>query len=415
MSYIGGPLPGQEKEEVDLNEERLLGSRLSEQIQRGVAAIPRDKPWLNKVGKGLEWFADNSWHEGWIEAEEALIEQVGKHSPKIGVDPLIAQLAVGFMIPGPGEARTAKRVVSTGHLMKDALKAKGVVPRLTPKLVDGVKEWNVRVDQMPQFKTQLEEWLTNEYKIKGKAAKIKRQEFGTIIVDGDRRAISGITEFLERDGKLPFPPKVVTKKQHAFNRLQNTNPPKNELYKLGKELGMKNSEIDLYFEEARDGFGNVQEAARRQGLTLSQQKVEHARGKKLTRHEYTPGAYHAGHFWPANKQGATSGRTAGIEPGKLNIQKKDKFEGTINLYAAQRAGIPTTWAEDMKMWFRDKKGLPGPTYKSDFTNKQRDIIENIPWDASEDQVEAIWKKHGLDKAGDTDMIKDIQREFRLEN
>jgi hypothetical protein len=129
MSYIGGPLPGQEKEEVDLNEKRLLGSRLSEQIQRGVAAIPRDKPWLNKVGKGLEWFADNSWHEGWIEAEEALIEQVGKHSSKIGVDPLIAQLAVGFMIPGPGEARTAKRVVSTGHLMKDALKAKGVVPK----------------------------------------------------------------------------------------------------------------------------------------------------------------------------------------------------------------------------------------------------------------------------------------------
>jgi hypothetical protein len=120
MSYIGGPLPGQEKEEVDLNEERLLGSRLSEQIQRGVAAIPRDKPWLNKVGKGLEWFADNSWHEGWIEAEEALIEQVGKHSPKIGVDPLIAQLAVGFMIPGPGgEAKAIKRTLKTPHLMKN--------------------------------------------------------------------------------------------------------------------------------------------------------------------------------------------------------------------------------------------------------------------------------------------------------
>ena len=129
MSYIGGPLPGQEKEEVDLNEKRLLGSRLSEQIQKGVAAIPRDKPWLNKVGKGLEWFADHSWDENWIKAEEALLEQIGKHSPKIGIDPLIAQLAAGFLIPGPGEARTAKRVVTTGHLMKDALKAKGIVPK----------------------------------------------------------------------------------------------------------------------------------------------------------------------------------------------------------------------------------------------------------------------------------------------
>ena len=82
--------------------------------------------------------------------------------------------------------------------------------------------------------------------------------------------------------------------------------------------------------------------------------------------------------------------------GKLNIQKKDSFEGTINLYAAQKAGIPTTWAEDMKMWLRDKKGLPGPRYASDFNTKQRYIIESIPWDWTEDKVNAFFKKHKLD-------------------
>jgi hypothetical protein len=120
MSYIGGPLPGQEDKEIDWNEERLLGSRVSEQVYKAMAALPKDKPWLNKVGKGLEWFADNSWHEGWIKAEEALIEKVGEYAPKIGIDSLVAQMGVGILIPGPGEARTAKRVVKTGHLMQDA-------------------------------------------------------------------------------------------------------------------------------------------------------------------------------------------------------------------------------------------------------------------------------------------------------
>ena len=109
MSYIGGPLPGQEKEEVDLNEKRLLGSRLSEQIYKGVDAIPKDQPWLNAIGKGLSWFADNSWDENWIKGEEALLEKVGEYAPKLGVDPLIARLAAGVMIPGPGEGRTVKR------------------------------------------------------------------------------------------------------------------------------------------------------------------------------------------------------------------------------------------------------------------------------------------------------------------
>ena len=117
MSYIGGPLPGQEDKEIDWNEERLLGSRVSEQVYKVMAALPKDKPWLNKVGKGLEWFADNSWHEGWIKAEEALIEKVGEYAPKIGIDSLVAQMGVGILIPGPGEARTAKRVVKTNHLM----------------------------------------------------------------------------------------------------------------------------------------------------------------------------------------------------------------------------------------------------------------------------------------------------------
>ena len=96
---------------------------------------------------------------------------------------------------------------------------------------------------------------------------------------------------------------------------------------------------------------------------------------------------------------------------KLNIQKKDSFEGAINLYAAQKAGIPTTWAEDMRMWLRDKKGLPGPRYAEEFNNKQRKIIESIPWDATEEQVNAIWKKYNLDEIPNADQVQQIADEF----
>lgn len=68
-------------------------------------------------------------------------------------------------------------------------------------------------------------------------------------------------------------------------------------------------------QEAQDSFASVQRAASRQGK---------------------PREFHAGHFYPAAKGGATSGRQAGIELGSLNISKGAKFEGTINLYAAEK-------------------------------------------------------------------------------
>jgi len=283
----------------------------------------------------------------------------------------------------------------------------GVAKRLEP--VDGV--YNLTKTDMPQIKRQLAEWLDEQYKAKGSSAKIKRKEFGTIIIDDEPRAIQGLTEYLDRQGNLPSLPKIATRKQANFSRLQRTKPPYKELNKYGKELGLSKKEINQYIQEAQDGFADVQTASRRQGLTLKQITKEFHTGKKTPRSEYNPGQYHAGHFWPAAKGGATSKRTAGIEPGKLNIQKKDSFKGAINLYAAQKAGIPTTWAEDMRMWLRDKKGLPGPRYASDFNTKQRDIIESIPWDATEAQVNAIWKKHNLDEIPNADQVQQIADEF----
>ena len=394
------------KKEQSNNKKKLLGERAGNLLTKAVSSIP-DNKLTRGIGTGLK-FADMAINRNpgtrlYNQAENLLINKGSQFAKdKLKIDPRIASMGIGMMIPGPaGEVKTAKNLAKIRKGSK----------LLKSKKVKGVKEWNITADQMPQMKLQLEDWLRKEYADKGKASKIKRSDFGTIIVDGDPRQISQITQFLERGGKLPFPPKVVTKKAHAFERLQNTRPPKEELTTLGKQLGLNQNQINAYFKEAQDGFGDVQEAARRQGLTTKQLRQEYITGKKTSRHDYTPGAYHAGHFWPAKKGGATSRRTAGIEPGKLNIQKKDSFEGTINLYAAQKAGIPTTWAEDMKMWLRDKKGLPGPRYASDFSNEQRNIIESIPWDANIDEVEAIWKKNNLDRIPNADQVQQIADEF----
>ena len=402
MSNLG-TLGIKPKEKEGNEKKRLIGERAGNLLTKAVSSIPDNKV-TRGIGSTLDFSQMNALTKNLAKLEEGIVNRGAQFAKnRLKIDPRIAALGLSALIPGvtPNEVKAIKNASKLGKVNK----------LLKPKKVKGVKEWNITADQMPQMKLQLEDWLRKEYANKGKASKIKRSEFGTIIVDGDPRQISQITQFLERGGKLPFPPKVVTKKAHAFERLQNTRPPKEELTTLGKQLGLNQKQINAYFKEAQDGFGDVQEAARRQGLTTKQLRQEYITGKKTSRHDYTPGAYHAGHFWPAKKGGATSRRTAGIEPGKLNIGKKDSFEGTINLYAAQKAGIPTTWAEDMKMWLRDKKGLPGPRYAEDFNNKQRKIIESIPWDATEEQVNAIWKKHKLDEIPNVDQFQAIKDEL----
>jgi hypothetical protein len=405
MSNLGH-LGIQPKEQEENAKKLLIGERAGNWLTKAVSSIPDNKV-TRGIGTGLK-FVDMAINRNpgtrlYNQAENLLINKGAQFAEdKLNIDKRIAGLGIGMMIPGQaGEVKAGKNLLKLGKGSK----------LLKPKVVKGVKEWNITAPEMPQMKLQLEDWLRKEYADKGKASLIKRQDFGTIIVDAEPRQISQITQFLERGGKLPFPPKVVTKKANAFKRLQNTKPPKEELTTLGKQLGLTQKQINAYFKEAQDGFGDVQEAARREGLTIKQLRQEYITGKKTPRTDYTPGAYHAGHFWPANKGGATSRRTAGIEPGKLNIMKKDSFEGTINVYAAQKAGIPTTWAEDMKMWIRDKKGLPGPRYAVDFSNEQRKIIESIPWDANIDEVEAIWKQHNLDKIPNIEQYKAIEREL----
>ena len=342
---------------------------------------------LPGVKQGLQ-FLDMPFHYG--------SKLAGGVAESVGIDPRLGEWTVRAAEAATGVGALKKAPKVAGKLATEAAEfgirnappgsvmrmvadtGGGVVPppkavkRLVP---DKQNVWNIKKKDIPQMKQQLGEWLDTQYKDKGSSKAIKRKDFGTIIVDGESREISGLTRYLERQGPLPDLPKVVTRKQAKLRRIQREKPPTKEIRKLGRSKGLSTKEINAYMQEAQDSFASVQRAASRQGK---------------------PREFHAGHFYPAAKGGATSGRQAGIELGSLNISKGAKFEGTINLYAAEKAGIPTTWAEDMDMWIRIKKGKPVLEYKVAFTNAQRDLIESIPWHWSEEKVIAFFKKHKLD-------------------
>ena len=129
MSYIGGPLPGQEDKEIDWNEERLLGSRVSEQVHKAMAALPKDNPWLNTTGRVLSYAMDGfgstrGLSQLYNKAEEVAVEKGAEFlEQNLNFDPLLSSVALSTLIPGPGgEAKTIKRALKTGEVLKDSSK-----------------------------------------------------------------------------------------------------------------------------------------------------------------------------------------------------------------------------------------------------------------------------------------------------
>ena len=98
-------------------EERLLGSRVTEILGKGINALPKDNPVLNTIGSGLGYIAENYTHKDWIKAEESLIDTIGEFAPSIGFDKTFLKLSAGFLIPGGGEMKTVKRTIKSAKLL----------------------------------------------------------------------------------------------------------------------------------------------------------------------------------------------------------------------------------------------------------------------------------------------------------
>tara|TARA_R100001594_G_scaffold97152_1_gene131341 strand:+ start:43 stop:1305 length:1263 start_codon:yes stop_codon:yes gene_type:complete len=108
------------------NKEKLIGSRLGNLIRTGVSNIPD-----NKATRSVGFLANlinanvhrNPLTRLYTNAENFVVDKGASLAEKhLKIDPLIAQMGIGFAIPGPaGEVKTAKKVLK-GTKASDAVK-----------------------------------------------------------------------------------------------------------------------------------------------------------------------------------------------------------------------------------------------------------------------------------------------------
>jgi len=215
--------------------------------------------------------------------------------------------------------------------------------------------------------------------------KIKREQFGDINVAGSDREISQIGKALKADDpSLMSLPKVTTRRKGRLKRTKETAAPEiKELHAFADEVGIPATTEDLleFKKWTTTSFKSVQDAAKKTSRFRGEYHAGHttaAQSKTLT----------AQSLYREGKLGrpATAGTSATIELGVDNIRGSNKAIHDINPIAARQAGVPTTWAETFKQWWKIKQSQPQKSYFTDFTNAERQIIEAIPYNAKRSEV-----------------------------
>ena len=215
--------------------------------------------------------------------------------------------------------------------------------------------------------------------------KIKREKFGGINVAGSDREISQIGKALKADdASLMSLPKSTTRRKGRLKRTKETAAPEiKELHAFADEVGIPATTEDLleFKKWTTTSFKSVQDAAKKTSRFRGEYHAGHttaAQSKTLT----------AQSLYREGKLGrpATAGTSATIELGVDNIRGSNRAIHDINPIAAREAGVPTTWAETFKQWWKIKQGQPQKSYFTDFTNAERQIIESIPYNAKRSEV-----------------------------
>ena len=166
-----------------------------------------------------------------------------------------------------------------------------------------------------------------------------------------------------------------------------------------------------YNSSRMSGYMATAEAARRQGLTTKEflQELKTGETTKLTQAQKNQRTtYASGHIHAANAPDnplkpkpsdsplynpATSSETTRIEEAIANISGSNKIEHDINPYAAERAGIPYNWKEDIDVFidrYTNTSPHKLPMWQRDFTTDELDVIFNIPGNAPKEEVDKIF-------------------------
>ena len=111
----------------------------------------------------------------------------------------------------------------------------------------------------------------------------------------------------------------------------------------------------------------------------------------------------------------TAGEAATIELGVDNIRGSNKLVHNINPNVARWAGVPDTWAELMKSWWKHKQGKGIKDFFSDWNQAERDALMDIPYDMPRKEALKRFRKIEAMRNQRGDMgYKEIQKELKLQ-
>jgi hypothetical protein len=256
------------------------------------------------------------------------------------------------------------------------------------------------------------------------SGEIKRGSIANIVDDaGDVKDIQGMTKFLTTNNAnfLTFPSRTKRNASKGV-RLNLMKVPEPELRKFAAAEFPDNPElIEEYLKTYAKGFGAVQEAARKNGLSIRQLSDELVSGKLTPRHKKFLTQYDAGHWFSTRykldqvtdplERTPTTGRSARIEPRTQNIQGGAKLEHETNPHLAEMLGIPRTWREDFLLFADSKlrtKGLP--QWEEIIGTEGMKLVESLPHNASKAEAKAVFDEIMEIGRPDRESIKAWQRE-----
>jgi hypothetical protein len=260
------------------------------------------------------------------------------------------------------------------------------------------------------------------------SGEIKRGSIANIVDDaGDVKDIQGMTKFLTTNNAnfLTFPSRTKRNASKGV-RLNLMKVPEPELRKFAAAEFPDNPElIEEYLKTYAKGFGAVQEAARKNGLSIRQLSDELVSGKLTPRHKKFLTQYDAGHWFSTRykldqvtdplERTPTTGRSARIEPRTENIKGGAKVEHETNPHLAEMVGIPRTWKEDFLLFADSKLNTKGlPQWEELLGTEAMKLVENLPHDASKAEAKAVFEQimEIVNKQGEAS--KDFTRDARIE-
>ena len=258
---------------------------------------------------------------------------------------------------------------------------------------------------------------------------------------GNQRMVQGFHQYMDTKDptKIKFIDKQSATKGNKARALRMKAPEK-ELRQLATEVfpdnpALQKELIEDYLSSYNRDFALVQEASRRQGLTLKQLEAERLSktARKTKRFEKEIQQYQAGH-WRATDtlehphlpragdsplyDAPTGGWTARIENATENMSAGSKVDHDINPWAAKQIGIPRTWEEDFLYWVDRRMGWDNVPDWKELGGSYMEVVESIPYDASPEQVTKILDDLSASIKADPhhwtkQSVKDIRRDVDL--